>query len=193
MITPLEQTFIEVVSGELWRREPYAVCPECSRGCSAIPAAMLLGALKERNGCTIEEIVTLARRTVDESVREHEENPRCRWCSRRREYWNVSPAESHDCTPEGAPAPFNEAAFFRAIAREALGEGEVSEEFGEIALPVKREDGCEHCGCVILSSRREPVLCEPCEVLCSDDCDHRWPEGIRPFSVPRLTKGAITA
>lgn len=192
-MTPTEQTFIEVVAREIWTRLREPGCQICGwagrddktfkthnawgegfgignhtyeprsedpRTVDVILAAKLLGMIEERNGASVNEITQTARRTNAHDA-----------CSRAQLpcacYLHVGPA---DCT-----CPFDPAAFFRAIAREALGEGKVFEEYAEFTVP---SDTCWRCGCARFHRTVYPKGCEKC------GC--QYPTFSRPFSVPLL-------
>jgi len=52
---------------------------------------------------------------------------------------------------------------------------QLSAKIAEMERDAAARDTCEHCGAALLPKKARP-LCESCVPLCSDDCDHRWPD-----------------
>lgn len=125
-------------------------------------AVYLLGALETING-PIEEIVKAAA--------------------------DASPRHVHglgdQCDTSCMDGAFPLANFFRAIARERLGIGKVSETFGRIELPADPDycDGCGNARGMCIEQRQRATIC-------CHGCSHsgRVHEHVRPrpFTVPRL-------
>lgn len=161
-MTPLESTFVDVVAWEIAVRrnggaeienacywcgkeitEPNAQCgtftdmsymKRCApRSVEATPddallAAKLLGMLEERNGASIKEIVVSAR---DEADRK---NP-CLNCGHDDFHRTFAPVGCICGCTSPVFVVFDTPAFFRAIARESLGEGKVFDEYAEFGFP----------------------------------------------------------
>jgi len=126
MVTELGQRFVEIAAGVVgaYSRDVFHSSTARER------AAYFLGRLLERNGTTMEEIVSAAAEANTEKR------------------LSIPMPERALTTAYGIDL----GAFFRAVATEALGGAKVADTFGEILLEgrVPRDDDeCATCPCVV--------------------------------------------
>ena len=186
MFTELQQQFIEVAARELIDAEAVRVHPTSATvtwlaGENA--GAYLLGVVETING-PLSEIVKAAEASVV-----------CSNCGHGEFHRTVHPKGCPICKC-GDPffPPFDPAAIFGAIARERLGLGKVSEEFGEIVLTAPHDRECPNLKTIketlVVASGRwdewgtRALACA--ELL---EAAVYGPHAPRPFTVPRLTTG----